>query len=187
MAASVIVGAGGFEPPKRSSWLNHAPWNPTMRPRLDVLLFGERDDPFAAEAGSVHGRRVVDRHGWYIAGLVDGEGCFSIGKAKCSFIIKLRDDDRPLLEWVQKQLGGVGLVSQACGALGNRNPQAQLVIARKAELLWLTEFFDVFELRGKKARDYAIWREAVIEWANGMSPSALIDYKTRLAETRAYA
>lgn len=150
--------------------------------RRTVLGFGERDDPWAG----TFGRRVPEEVGWYIAGFVDGEGCFSIGTHACSFVIKLRDDDRVLLEWIQSEMGGVGTIRKIAGAGGNQNPQAAFIVSRKAELRWLTELFDTFPLRGKKGRDFLIWRDAVIEWCNGMPVAGLAEYKARLAATRAY-
>lgn len=149
-----------------------------IRLRESLLVYGERDFGY--------GKRVDNASGWYIAGFVDGEGCFFIGKETCSFIIKLRADDRDLLEWIQSQFGGIGKIRDASGAIGNRNPQVALTVTRHVELVWLTEFFDVFRLVGKKRRDYAIWRDAVIEHANGMPVADLAAYKGRLAVARAF-
>ena len=60
------------------------------------------------------------------------------------------------------------------------------MVERQKDLVWVTEFFDVFRLVGKKRHDYAIWREAVIEHANGMPPAQLATYKDELAEARRF-
>lgn len=118
--------------------------------------------------------------GCYIAGFTDGEGCFFIGTSGCQFIIKLRADDRALLELIQKAFGGIGTIRDATTTQGNRQAQIAFIVARHKELVWLTEFFDTFRLLGKKRHDYAIWREAVIEHANGMPPAQLATYKAEL-------
>jgi hypothetical protein len=45
------------------------------------------------------------------------------------------------------------------------HPSATLVVVRKQETRRLVDIFDAYPLRAKKARDYAIWREAVLHWA----------------------
>lgn len=104
--------------------------------------------------------------GYRLASLADGEGCFYIGRVKtgylCQFIVAMRVDDRPFLEFFQKETG-LGRVTNwpACGP---SNPKARWTVTKKKELLALTEIFDEYPLISKKARDYAIWREAVIDW-----------------------
>lgn len=146
------------------------------------LIWGRTPTPGLATVDDY----VADDLGHWLAGLTDGEGCFYIGQNLCSFTIKLRDDDAQLIEDVREQLGGIGRVSHTRNDGGTRRPQVRWDVNRKAELVWLTRLFDAFPLRSKKARDYAIWREAVIDWACGAPPSALAEPRDRLRETRAY-
>lgn len=107
--------------------------------------------------------------GAYISGLVDGEGCFLLSTSKdceyasCAacFGIKLRLDDMAILQKVRQCL--------RCGTIrinkpkGNGKPQASFRVRDTVDLVQkVIPFFDKFPLRAKKARDYAIWREAVI-------------------------
>lgn len=152
---------------------------------MSVLVYGDRPDYFAGQLGTAIPLEI----GWYFAGLVDGEGCFSIAPPRCDFILKMRADDRALLETLRADLGGVGRIGLELGRTEDRTrrPQVRWTVSRQRELVWLTEFFDAFPLRSKKARDYAIWREAVIEWANGMPPAGLAEYRDRLREVRVFA
>src|SRR5690348_12388818 len=115
------------------------------------------------------GEQIPEQWGCYFAGLVDGEGCFYIGPKVCSFTIKLRDDDRALIERLHSlfRIGTITTEKSSRVADRNRKPQARWTIQKKKECLWLTEFFDVYKLQSKKARDYAIWRNAVIAWSCG--------------------
>lgn len=42
------------------------------------------------------------------------------------------------------------------------NPQVRWEVYRKADCLTLIDFFDKFPLQAKKAKDYALWKEAVL-------------------------
>jgi len=109
--------------------------------------------------------------GYWLAGFSDGEACFTINRLHGSatgwnyqprFTIMLRDDDTAILEECRERTG-IGKVS-AVSATKLGNPQTQWVVYTKPDVLVLTEIFDWFPLRSKKARDYAIWREAVMLW-----------------------
>lgn len=133
---------------------------------------------------------VTPEIGWHFAGLVDGEGCFSISRRGYpSFILKMRGDDRALLERVQRDLGHPGRITTGKpSGEGNRHPWVRWEITRRRELLWLTEVFDAYPLRSKKARDYAIWREAVIDWSAGYAPDQVAKrHHEALRAVREYA
>jgi LAGLIDADG endonuclease len=122
--------------------------------------------------------------GFRLAGLTDGEGCFSIATNHCAFVVKMRADDRPLLERIRSEVGSPGRFANAKGLGETQKPQVSWIISRKAELLWLTEVFDAFPLWSKKARDYEIWREAVIAWYSGLTDFTA--YREAIREAREY-
>lgn len=119
--------------------------------------------------------RIDPAFGHWLAGFVDGEGCFYIARIattkkgveyvnyRCAFTIGLRDDDRPVVEEIHATLGMGRLVDVKPRGIGKR-PMVYLQVLNKADVMGLVELFDRYPLRAKKARDYAIWREAVLEW-----------------------
>lgn len=113
--------------------------------------------------------------GHWLAGFIDGEGCLTIchsaGKKAytCRLMLSLRMDDRPLLDHLMSATG-LGFVKRKQvgpnSGRANEKPQATWQVHKKAELVRLVEILDTYPLRSKKARDYVIWREAVLLWAS---------------------
>ncbi len=101
---------------------------------------------------------------YYLSGLIDGEGSFRVGpkERRCEFSMKLRRDDRAILEAFRRFLGH-GRISDEPGRDGSR-PQARLVIDTKDGCEAMVGFVRRFPLRAKKARDFEPWAEAVGEW-----------------------
>lgn len=87
--------------------------------------------------------------------------CAPKGSHKAWFAIKLRDDDAPILESIRDRLG-MGTVIRRTNGISK--PQAIWVVQKKAECVALIEVFDTFPLRAKKARDFIIWKKAVLIW-----------------------
>lgn len=112
--------------------------------------------------------------GHWLAGFIDGEGCFLIGRQggrsgsgyRPSFQLKIRADDRRILDEIVERTG-IGYVRHAAaggqGLSGRGNPQLQWRVVGQAERFQLVQLLDRYPLRAKKARDYAIWRVAVLE------------------------
>ena len=104
--------------------------------------------------------------GLRLASLADGEGCFYIstprakGNYMCGFTIKLREDDRPMLERFRDGCGGIGrLVRQE-----RQNawaPTCAWIVTRKAEVGLLRDLFELYPLWSKKRQDFEIWKHAV--------------------------
>lgn len=108
--------------------------------------------------------------GDYIAGLVDGEGCFWLkfvrdyhrrpGKEvytywKIGFSIVMRQDEEELLKQVQSTLA-VGKIY----FIGGRNVMFQ--VHRLEELSRVVmPFFEQYQLRGKKREDFLLWSAAL--------------------------
>jgi hypothetical protein len=111
--------------------------------------------------------------GHWLAGLADGEGCFRIIKHPqrdyfaCSFEIKLRFDDRLILEDIREKLNAGSIYRQACrvNSYGVKSRSAvTLRFASKSECVIIQDVFRIFPLRAKKAEDCLIWCKAVDYW-----------------------
>jgi hypothetical protein len=107
--------------------------------------------------------------GHWFAGFADGEGNFDVRPAAngrsytCRFAIGLRADDLPILEEIVR-MTGLGSIRLQDGGAGEQKRQARWSVERKEHLARLVEIFDRFPLRAKKARDYVLWRRAVVLW-----------------------
>jgi hypothetical protein len=112
---------------------------------------------------------VDDAFGHWLAGFMDGEGSFGIaggntrGSYHCTACVKLRGDDRAILEEIVERTG-IGSVRYQPNTQ-RTHPQYAWLVHNRAGCLALIELLDRYPLRAKKARDYAIWREAVIDWS----------------------
>lgn len=126
---------------------------------------------------SRHYPEVPPDFGHWLAGFIDGEGCFIINRKRqrCGVLcahtrmsLRLRDDDEPILREIVAVtgLGHVIRVPQRGHDGHNRKPQVWWHVGGIADSQRLVELLDRFPLRAKKARDYVIWREAVVEWAS---------------------
>jgi hypothetical protein len=151
------------------------------------LRFGAHPEPGIRPAEEM----VLPPIGYHFAGLVDGEAHFAIargpkGTYSCSFVLKMRADDRPFLELMRGLLGEPGaLTMQMRGEGTNQNPTVSWIINRKNETVWLTEVLDVYQPLSKKRRDYAIWREAVIACAAG-AQNEMAEHFEAIRAVRAY-
>lgn len=106
----------------------------------------------------------------WLAGFADGEATFVITRSGSQtagrrrawtprFAISLRVDDIAALQALRGALGGS---MQVCRKRPEAHPTATWTVTAKRDLVRLLDYFDRFPLRSKKARDYAIWREAVL-------------------------
>lgn len=126
---------------------------------------GYRDEPF--------GETTLNP--WYVTGLVDGEGYFSVmtniggrGGIGLKFGMKLRADDKELLDNIRNffKCGKIYLGSNGSEILRdkhyrrNAKPAYQYEIFRKEDIENIViPFFDNYPLQGKKQNDFLIWRE----------------------------
>jgi hypothetical protein len=114
-----------------------------------------------------------EQFGWYLAGLTDGEGSFTLYRPMhrdrsevgshwvAEFRIAMRDDEERNIRAaaVRLKCGRVYNVSRT----GRDNPQVWWRVTRVQEAAEvLVPFFDRFPLQFKKSRDFAVWREAVL-------------------------
>jgi LAGLIDADG DNA endonuclease family protein len=130
-----------------------------------------------------------DREAHTFAGLVDAEShlgivpnnCGSGWRCVCS--VGLRDDDQEILLNYRQKLG-LGHLA-AVPARNTSRPQVHWQIASKVECRVLAELLDAHPLRGRKLREYEIWREAIMVWTSrrqGFGPGG----RARLAQLAAY-
>jgi hypothetical protein len=113
---------------------------------------------------------VAPDFGHWLAGFIDGEGCFIVARAHkrtnfmCRFQLTLRGDDAAILREIRAATG----IGQLRTAHDKRKYVGNLCVVwqlqARADCLRLVELLDRFPLRAKKARDYAIWRRAVVVW-----------------------
>jgi hypothetical protein len=127
----------------------------------------------AGKGGPILQGPIDDESAWF-SGFIDGEGNFSIQSHKrgdyCPrFRIALRiDDEKTLLELCNFYGGYLGkspsrdMYSSTTGKKYACKPQITWEVSKKSDLEKLVKYLDTFPLRTKKARDYAIWREAVL-------------------------
>jgi DNA modification methylase len=102
---------------------------------------------------------------YHLAGLIDGEGWFSIkrherGSHSCEFGLKLRADDIAILERAQKIVGAGNITVED----RDGSPMARWLVGDREGVCTVVDFLTMFPLRAKKANDFRIWREAVEEW-----------------------
>jgi hypothetical protein len=109
--------------------------------------------------------------GHWLAGFIDGEGCFRIhvhkhrGQHDCrpevEFRLALRDDDAPILDEIVARTG-IGCVTTHRRALqGNQKPAVEWKVTGQANTAKLVRLLDTYPLRAKKCRDFEIWKRAV--------------------------
>lgn len=108
----------------------------------------------------------------YIAGFIDGEGCFVITICKSSwskigiqsqlnFQIELRDDDEDILRKIKETLG-CGRIYHLQYERYGWNPHSRLMISRMADINdKLIPFLRKTPLRAKKRHSFKLFCEAV--------------------------
>jgi hypothetical protein len=103
----------------------------------------------------------------WLAGFIDGEGCFSVMRREkwytARLIVRLRDDDAPILHVIAERTG-IGSLYQCRPQTDTSAAQFMWSVQTKPDALALMGTLDRHPLRAKKRHDYAIWREAVLAW-----------------------
>lgn len=129
-----------------------------------------------------------------LVGLTEGEGCFYIahqgnGNYNCGFTIKMRADDRRLLEHSQAGCGGIGSITEQPRTNGWA-PTVSWQVRKKADVGVIRDLFELYPLWSKKSRDFAIWAEAADFWLHcvgyGTDWTPVADAKRRLHEIKVY-
>jgi hypothetical protein len=126
----------------------------------------------------------------YLGGFFSGEGCFTLAALQPRAVIKLRRDDRSILELFAAHFA-LGKVREQA-AYGNPNPSATWLICATDELAAAVHLFETAQLRGRKRREFEVWREAAHERAfakiggRRWERSRIQRVAERLAELRVY-
>ena len=139
---------------------------------IDTII---TDPPYALPGGfmgktwdNYDGREDVG-FGYWLAGFTDGEGCFRVhkhsrGTHSCAFQIKIRYDDKAVLERIRKFVG-FGRIDDEKPRNGSKK-QSRYVVDNKDGCEAIVGLFRKFPLTAKKALDFDIWANAVEEWIN---------------------
>jgi hypothetical protein len=143
-------------------------------------------------------RMLEPAFGNWLAGLIDGEGSFSIRRQnragyRASLAVALRDDDGAILEEIKVRLG-LGCIYRT-GRSGNSNPRCTWEVHSRTDVRKLVEILDEYPLRGNEAADYVVWRRAVELWSavprGHRSPGArdwgpMVELQEQLKSVRKY-
>ena len=101
----------------------------------------------------------------YLGGFFSGEGFFGLSGLRPRAVIKLRRDDRGILELFAERFG-IGAVRDH-RPYDNPNPSVTWLICAGDEMGPAVRVFEAAMLRGRKRREFEVWREAAQErvWA----------------------
>jgi len=112
---------------------------------------------------------------WYITGFCDGEASFTYSRSgsrgvNLYFAIRLRSDDRPIIEEIQNFFG-VGKIYTVKARPPGRHSgftkeSTYYRVTRIHELAKIVQHFDKYPLTSKKAKPYQIWRKMVKQKQN---------------------
>jgi hypothetical protein len=117
---------------------------------------------------------IDERFNHFIAGFVTGEGSFYVtitrrSQVTCGFAIKVRADDTELVREVWRALGFAGNIHHISSRRYkykwdkvHRHDAVLLIVRGLPELTqYIVPFFDQYQLRGQKRRNYELWKQAV--------------------------
>jgi hypothetical protein len=110
-----------------------------------------------------------DQFGWWLAGLVDGEGHFGVqaqpsrvagGRPylRCIFRVSMATGDAALLRMAQQRTGW-GKVYDYVGHGRGRLAYTVWTVDAKS-IAAVADFFEAYPLQSKKAHDFAVWAPA---------------------------
>jgi hypothetical protein len=115
---------------------------------------------------------------------VNGRGLIPVAR------IALRADDTPLLAEVTKRTGIGRLLTPTYPTAHTRTPVASWSVRGADDLTELVQILDQARPRGRRGREYLLWREAVRVYAAGgggdRTRSVLANLREALGAARAY-
>lgn len=102
-----------------------------------------------------------------LAGFLEGECHLAVVRNnqddwRCELKVGLRDDDRGILVAAQQSLGLGQLYAKPAHC--KSRPQTVWAVSSKVECAALVDLLDAHSFRGRKLKEYEIWREAVSLW-----------------------
>jgi LAGLIDADG DNA endonuclease family protein len=139
---------------------------PDARLRLGSLATALRKAR-AYRAPGPHGRQpvMIDRYArHYFAGFFSGEGSFGLGPRDARFQVKLRRDDRPLLQAFRAEFG-IGSISDVA-VPPPWSPAAVWHVVAARDVLRGIALFEAGGLLGRKRRQFEAWRPGADAVAN---------------------
>lgn len=157
------LAAAGRIPSEKANRIGRGPTSERLYPKDEIEKLAQQNrKPLS----------VTSEFGNYLAGLTDGEGSFNSNVKKtgrgysleASFKITLREDDSDIILLIREMLG-FGYIVHYKHSNASK-PSTTFETSRHADSMRLVELFDKYPLRAKKKRDYAIWREFVLERNN---------------------
>jgi DNA-binding MarR family transcriptional regulator len=126
----------------------------------------------------------------YLGGFFSGDGSFGLTGAYPHAVVRLRGDDRGILDLFASRFG-LGSVRDHAGHAGG-NPTSSWAIRSARELASAICLFDAAQLRGRKLREFQVWRQAAYERAGARAArrrwdrARMEDVAGRLRSLRAY-
>jgi hypothetical protein len=144
----------------------------------------------------------------FIAGFVSGEGSFFVSLQRnnayrtntqvvCGFSIKVRADDRELIDQIWRAFDFAGNVHEISAEryryeydTGLRRNDAVMYIVRKLSDLieHIIPFFDMYPLHGRKRENYELWKQVVylVEQGKHLTTEGLQDIAEIKAQMNRY-
>ena len=95
----------------------------------------------------------------WLGGFFTGEGCLMLEPRRARLSVRLRRDDRPLLEALQARTGAGSIYDTA--AHGSTAPASSWSVFSRADLKTVADLLARTPVRGRKTRQLAPWRDAV--------------------------
>jgi hypothetical protein len=121
----------------------------------------------------------------YFAGFFSGEGCFQLARRQARFVIKLRRDDRPLLDAFCRDFALGSVVDVA--AIEPWSPAAVWNVVGARDVLKGIGLFESAPLLGRKARQYRAWRPGAQAIAEAIIDKSPLNHQLAEGARRALA
>jgi hypothetical protein len=161
-------------------------WRKLKHLASQIRLARRYREPSASPAERCRDRALVD----FFGGFFSGDGCLLLPKdGGARLVVKLRRDDRPLLETfaVSFEMGSVN-DTEACGLAA---PTAVWTVTSRPDLLRAVALLDSAPLLGRKHEQYIAWRVGALEvvraWLEGRKPNPVVMDMARCALSAARA
>src|SRR5215211_1940884 len=97
-------------------------------------------------------------------GLTEQNGGQSFG---CLMSLRLRDDDADLVQWLARRTGTGNL--RPIPAQSTSKPQVEWLVRTQADCGTIAALLTRFRLRGRKQREFEVWKAAVELWSSGLT------------------